>query len=95
MRPNQEDRDSRYARSEPVVVDDGAGNAIQLSQLREIPERASVLHVTPDQSDRLDLLAFRYYRDPLLFWLLCDAGPHLDPFDVVAPGEPVAIPPNT
>jgi hypothetical protein len=71
---------------------DGTGNQLQLRQLRDIPQVTSVLSITPDQTDRLDLLAFRYYRDPLLFWVLCDGSPEMDPFDVVAPGVPMAVP---
>ena len=90
----QDDRTSRYAKLQVVVVPDGAGNDLELRERRPIPEPAAVLRITPDQSDRLDLLAFRFYRDPLLFWMLCDASPHMDPFDVVAPGEPLAVPPR-
>lgn len=94
MAPRQDDRTSRYAQCRVVVVEDGAGNQLDLRELREIPLKPAVLQITPNQTDRADLLAFRYYRDPLLFWTLCDASAHMDPFDVVAAGEPVAVPPN-
>ena len=91
MAAQQEDRTSRYAKSAVVVVEDDAGNQLELRELREIPHPSSVLQIMPNQSDRLDLLSFRYYRDPLLFWILCDASPHMDPFDVAAPGEPQGV----
>ena len=36
----------------------------------------------------------RFYRDPTRFWRICDASTRLDPFDVLAPGEPMPIPPD-
>ena len=42
----------------------------------------------------LDLLAWRFYRDPTRYWRICDASTRLDPFDVLAPGEPMPIPPD-
>jgi hypothetical protein len=90
----QEDRNSRYAKLPVVVVEDGAGNQLELRELRPIPRVNAVLNITPTQADRLDLIAFRFYRDPLLFWMVCDASRHMDPFDVVAAGEPLPVPPR-
>jgi hypothetical protein len=88
------DRRSRY-RSTPVLdVDDGHGSTHPLLDLRVPPPTTTVLEVVPTASDRLDLLAFRFYRDPTRFWRLCDASSRLDPFDVVAPGEPLPVPPD-
>jgi nucleoid-associated protein YgaU len=43
--------------------------------------------------DRLDLLADRYYGDPLLAWRIADANVALDPAELVAtPGRVVRIP---
>ena len=88
------DRKSRYSSTPVLTVDDGRGGTHPLLDLRETPPTPSVLHVTPTDSDRLDLLAFEYYRDPTRFWRICDASSELDPFDVVAPGEPMPIPPD-
>jgi hypothetical protein len=88
------DRKSRYRTTAVLTVDDGRGGIQPLLDLRETPTAVAVLHVTPTASDRLDLLAWRFYRDPTRFWRVCDAADALDPFDVVAAGEPVAIPPD-
>lgn len=77
-----------------LTVDDGLGGTHPLLDLREIPFARGVLQFTPTDSDRLDLLAWRFYRDPTRFWRICDASSLLDPFDVVAPGEPMPIPPD-
>ena len=88
------DRKSRYRTTAVLTVDDGRGGIHPVLDLRETPQPAAVLRVTPTDSDRLDLLASRFYRDPTRFWRICDAADALDPFDVVAAGEPLAIPPD-
>ena len=88
------DKKSRYAKTSLVKWRHPSGEEYELRELREIPDRTSVFAATPIQGERLDLLAARYYRDPLLFWRIADAADELDPFDIVSPGEPVRIPPN-
>jgi hypothetical protein len=85
---------SRYARSPTVVVRDRLGEEYELLELRDIPRPVGVLSVTPTEADRLDVLAHRFYRDPLKFWKICDASPLLDPFLTVTVGEPLLIPPD-
>lgn len=88
------DKKSRYSKLPLVVYSHPSGEQYELRELREIPKRDTVFSATPVEGDRLDLLSARFYRDPLLFWRIADAADHLDPFDIVSPGEPVAIPPN-
>jgi len=88
------DRTSRYVRTERTSVILGDGDMAELLTLREIPPTGGVFYATPDSTDRLDLLAHRYYHDPMKFWRICDAAPEMDPFDVMAAGEPLLIPPN-
>jgi len=88
------DRKSRYTSTPVLTAQDGRGGTHPLLDLRETPLATGVLQLTPTDSDRLDLLAFRFYRDPTRFWRICDASPELDPLDVVAPGEPMPIPPD-
>ena len=88
------DKNSRYAKTPLVVYEHPSGEQYELRQLRDIPRPAAVFSATPVEGDRLDLLAARFYRDPLLFWHIADACDFLDPFDIVVPGEPVPVPPN-
>jgi len=54
-----------------------------------------VLHVVA-QGDRPDLLAYRYYRDPLKFWRIADANRVLTANELVAqPGDRILVPPDT
>jgi hypothetical protein len=88
------DRKSRYRTTPVLTVDDGHGATQPLLDLRETPQTPAVLEIMPTDSDRLDLLAARYYRDPTRFWRICDASSELDPFEVLAPGDPLPIPPD-
>lgn len=54
-----------------------------------------LVEVTVEQSDRLDLIAYRTLGNPELFWRVCDANDAMDPFLLTAePGRKlrVAIP---
>lgn len=88
------DRTSRYARTERTSVVLADGEMAELQMLRDVPPTGGVFYDTPDATDRLDLLAHRYYHDPMKFWRICDAAPEMDPFDVMVPGERLLIPPN-
>lgn len=46
------------------------------------------------EGERLDLLAQRYYGDPLKFWLICDANDEIFPEDLMVPGRIIRIPRN-
>lgn len=88
------DRKSRYQTTPVLTVDDGHGGTHPLLDLRETSHTPAVLEIAPTAADRLDLLAWRYYRDPTRFWRICDSAADLDPFDVIAPGEALSIPPD-
>ncbi len=88
------DKSSRYARTPIVTVTTPDGESAEMIGLRRCDATTGVFYVVPNDADRLDLLAHRYYRDPLRFWQICDASPEMDPLDVVTSGEPLLIPPN-
>jgi hypothetical protein len=88
------DRKSRYRSTPVLTVEDGRGGTQPLLDLRPAPPTPSALKIAPTGSDRLDLLAWRFYRDPTRFWRICDASSELDPFEVLVPGEPLPIPPD-
>lgn len=85
---------SRYARTGTFAAVDAAGETTEALELRAAPAVSAVFAHTPVQGERLDHLAQRYYRDPRKFWKLCDAADELDPFEVVAPGRPLPVPPD-
>jgi hypothetical protein len=62
------------------------GRRVRHLRRRFVPEPQShsplALHRVAT-GDRLDLLAERYYGDPLQFWRLCDANPVLRPAELL------------
>ncbi len=88
------DKRSRYANVPIVTRVDSSGDDIRLLELRDIRANNANLTLVASAVDRLDSLAFRYYRDPTAFWRICDASDHLDPNDVVVVNQTVAIPPK-
>ncbi len=89
------DKRSRYARTPTIEARAPDGEKRVLVDLREIAVPAAG-HVHPAApGDRLDQLADRFYRDARRFWRIADASDEVDPFEVVNPGEPLPIPPDT
>lgn len=62
------------------------------------PHRTEPLEVRREHRvaghERLDTLAQRYYGDPLLFWLICDANETIFPDDLMISGRLLRIPRN-
>ncbi|MCU0305180.1 MAG: hypothetical protein MUC56_14100 [Thermoanaerobaculales bacterium] len=88
------DKRSRYRSSTTITTTDSSGRPTELLELRDIPAAEGVLELVTTATDRLDLLAHRFYRDATAFWRLCDASDHLDPTDVVVPNGRVVVPPR-
>lgn len=51
------------------------GQAVGSKTLRWIPQTSGTFLHTVNQTDRLDLLAYKYYGDSKKWWLICDANP--------------------
>jgi hypothetical protein len=88
------DKTSRYANAPSFTVVDGTGRTLQGVELRDIPPTDGTFSALPSPADRLDLLAFKFYRDARRFWRIADAADELDPFLLVQSGVPLLIPPD-
>ena len=87
---------SRYeklARSAYTVVDAG-GVQHRVIPMRLIPPTAATVSHVIRLGERLDLLAYQYYRNAEKFWLIADANQAMDPDELLAPGLAVLIPPD-
>jgi LysM repeat protein len=96
------DQLSRYRRLPDVAVPDPRGRTLASRDLRPLPDVTGTFRHTVRAGDRLDQLAFQYYRQVLQWWHIADANPQfLSPlalvgaepvvttsFPVTAPGEP-------
>jgi hypothetical protein len=88
------DKRSRYARSPLIPWTRADGSRVELIAPTPRPDRPAVFSRIATDTDRLDTLAARYYRDPARLWRIADAAEMLDPFDAVLAGHPVDIPPD-
>ena len=86
-------RRSRYTRTKTTSLTDASGEVLTLIEPRDIERIVSVFAHTVVEGDRLDLLAQRYYRNPLLSYRIADASDELDPFRVAIAGRQIPIPP--
>lgn len=86
-------RGSRYELVPTATLETADGRAIQYKRVRFVPPTEGTLPVTVQQGDRLDLIAWRVYRDPEQFWRLCDAAGAMRPEDLTAvPGTRLKAP---
>jgi len=85
---------SRYEKVNTYQVTGANGQTLTVLAIRFIPPTpAGYLH-TLTADDRLDLLAFNFYRNPEKFWLIADANTSMDPDDLLEPGRQLLIPPD-
>jgi len=66
---------SRYQKLPDDVTIDSSGRRLESKSLRLPPEVPGIFHHTLEDVDRLDHLAYKYYRQPRKWWRICDANP--------------------
>ena len=87
-------RISRYYGLDSVVESDPRqpGRTVVVDAARVVPEPTGTFQHVLAEGDRLDQLAFRYYREPRKWWLICDANPEfLSPLDLVGRGPMATV----
>jgi hypothetical protein len=62
--------------------------------IRFIPPTRAAFRHRVTATDRLDLLAYHYYRKPDRFWLIADANDKMDPQELLQVGGEILIPPD-
>ena len=70
------------------------GRDVTALKIRLIPDTPAGFFHTFTADTRLDLLAYRFYRNPEKFWLIADANTEMDPEDLLEPGRQLLIPPD-
>ena len=85
---------SRYEKVKTYQVTLSNGQTATALGIRLIPPTPAGFRQTFSAADRLDLLAFRFYRNPEKFWLIADANTEMDPEELAAPGRQLLIPPD-
>lgn len=75
---------SRYRKLPEVVTVDPRGRQLASKALRPMPEVAGVLQHSIEASDRLDHLAYKFYKQSRHWWRICDANPdHASPLELL------------
>jgi hypothetical protein len=75
-------RNSRYRNLPDIVTIDARGQSAESKSLRLLPEVTGTFLHTLQEGERLDHLAYKYYRQPSQWWRICDAEP-----DIASPRE--------
>ena len=68
-------RISRYRTLPDIVTTDAEGRTSVSKTLRSVPQAPGTFHHTVEEADRLDHLAYKYYRQPRKWWRISDANP--------------------
>lgn len=86
------DADSRYSQSTiiPVVTGKRVRFVIIQGEQRNYTFNYQFYQVI--DGDRIDNLAFRFYGDPLRWWVIADANPQRLDWGTLIPGEVIRIP---
>jgi hypothetical protein len=66
---------SRYKTLENVVIGDKSGHSFESKSLRIMPEVVGTFEHVIEEVDRLDHLAYKYFKKPVNWWHICDANP--------------------
>lgn len=82
---------SRYRTLPDIVTLDAEGRCLQSKDLRLTPRVSGTFLHTVESIDRLDHLAYKYYKQPRKWWRICDANPgYLSPLALLGQ-DPVAM----
>lgn len=66
---------SRYKKLTGIVTIDARGRLLESKSIRLLPDVSGTFLHTVEEVDRLDHLAFKYYKQPRKWWRICDANP--------------------
>ena len=66
---------SRYRTLPDIITTDAEGRTLVSKTLRPLPQAPGTFRHTVEDADRLDHLAYKYYRQPTKWWRLSDANP--------------------
>ena len=76
-------RNSRYRKLDRLLNDDDE-EYIETTEAVDIPTNNTDSYhiVTQKDANRLDLIAYHYYHNSLLWWVIAEASGIIDPFNV-------------
>lgn len=87
-------RDDRYRKCD-ILKDESTGeNLLSTRNIYNIPVSSSDMYheVKSNEVNRLDILAHKYYQNPLLWWVIAQANDIYDPIEPMEIGVILRIP---
>lgn len=85
--------DSRYAKGIQATVHDARVDDYSIAVYRKFPSAVSRFFIYMwNESDRLDLVAFRYLGSPSHWWKIMDYNPEIINPNVIPVGAQIRIP---
>jgi hypothetical protein len=75
------------------VKDENGKKSLKTTYYDEIPEKNDDIYVQTTDGDRFDLLAFKYYGNPGLWWFIAKANKMK--YMNIEPGKIIRIPSST
>ncbi len=85
---------SRYEKVKEAQLTNTNGRVIKYKRIRFIQETPAIQRHTVVRGERLDLITHQHYKDPLLFWRICDTNKAMLPDElVIEVGRRILIPP--
>lgn len=84
-------QNSRYFKVENTAKPDANGRVFESKALRLLPSVSGQFQHILEDSDRLDNLAYKYYKKPRQWWRLCDANPEFISPRSLLGNEPIRV----
>jgi hypothetical protein len=80
---------SRYRKLPDIVTIDTKGQVLESKTLRLLPDVSDQFLHTVEEIDRIDHLAYKYYKKPRKWWRICDANPEFMSPQALLEKEPI------
>ena len=94
LRNSSRDRADRYKDCK-ILEDTSTGETLLANrEIKDIPYNTSDTYhrVQSNEVCRFDILAHKYYKNPLLWWVIAQANDIYNPFEDIPPGTLLRIP---
>jgi hypothetical protein len=85
---------SRYEKLPTATYVDSSGRSIIYVTTRYIAPTPAFIGHRVTGGERLDLIAYQYFRDSERFWRICDANLAMWPDEIMVMGAVIGIPPS-
>jgi hypothetical protein len=85
---------NRYTYSKIVKTPETNESYLESTIYPQISAADNDIYILTDETDRLDLLAITYYRDPAMWWIIATANNLNDASMYIEPGTQLRIPTN-